>query len=190
MELLIREHKLNERSFYDTVFEKAELPGSTRAYIYGSGYEYSSMDIEEKLCNMGAAITRNVDLYSEFKKDIDYHMEDPQCGGYEYNAKLQLIKYIDFLRECGTLSLFILHDLDNVDIKILIDLLIEEIKLRYEEYGSPDNIHFTAFFHSIPIDYIPIMQRYDLKTKKGKEACIKYALTSQETISNKQKNNL
>ena len=60
----------------------------------------------------------------------------------------------------------------------LVNLLVEEILLRYQEHTDAKCEEYIVHFASIPIDYTSIINRF----KEDKQSCLNYLLTSQESL--------
>lgn len=178
MNYLFKEQKIFEQIFYPFNDNVVVLPNRMRAYIDPYSNEFKQLTIEKKLCNIGFAITKGLDLYAEIKKDIDEHTI---YSNYKSNAIKALFTYIDFLRETEKDLTEILVEENKIDLKQLVDLVIEEILLRYNERTTEKSEHIIRFT-SIPIDYEAIIQRFNIRSSDDKIACSNYLLTSQETI--------
>lgn len=90
---LIDGHKIYEKAFYLSGNDTMTLRHyCTRAYIDSCFDEFNHLTIDDKLFNLGFAVARGLDLYTEIKKDIDKHV------GYA-NYKAFSVFYIDYLRE-------------------------------------------------------------------------------------------
>lgn len=183
MTYLIEKQKIYKSAFYPYGDGIITLPHRTRAYIDSSSYEFSHLTIEDKLCDLGFAVTRGINLYAEFKRDISEHAKDVQYRSYENNTKSSLFSYIDYLRETGTLLTETLLEQKDIDLMRLVNLLVEEILLRYNEYPDVNSNEYTIIFRSIPLDYTAIIDRFNIKSSEGKQLCYNYLLTSQESIS-------
>lgn len=177
------EKKINKRAFYPYGDDTITLPYRTRVYIDSSSEEFKHLSIEDKLCDLGFAVTRGLNLYAEIKRDIDEHVKDVQYRNYEDNAKQSLFSYIDYLREVETFLTESLLDQKHVDLIHLVNLLIEEILLRYVEYPNINSNEYIVSFTSIPLDYTAIINRFNIKSSDDKLSCYNYLLTSQESIS-------
>lgn len=94
MTYLIEKQKIYKSAFYPYGDGIITLPHRTRAYIDSSSYEFSHLTIEDKLCDLGFAVTRGINLYAEFKRDISEHAKDVQYRSYENNTKSSLFSYI------------------------------------------------------------------------------------------------
>lgn len=183
MDNLIKEQKMYESTFYPYGNNILVLPGRMRAYIDSNSYEFKYLTIEDKLCNLGFAVTRGMNLYAEIKQDISEHMKSLQYQSYEYNAKQSLFSYIDYLRESEVGLSQILFKQKDVDLMLLVDLFVEELLLRYNEYPNINTKEYIVNFVSIPIDYISISNRFNLQSINGRQLYSNYLLTSQESIS-------
>lgn len=183
MNNLIKEHKIYEKAFYPFCDNMITLPHRMRAYIDSYSHEFKKLSLEDKLCNLGFALTRNIDLYTEIKKDIDEHAKDNQYRNYELYAKQTLLNYIDYLRETETFLTDILLEQKNIDLIQIVNLLAEEILLRYNEHPNTKSQEYTVSFVSIPINYTEIINRFNIKSPDGKLSFYNYLLTSQESIS-------
>lgn len=181
MNKLIDSQKINERMFYPYDDRNIALPYRTRAYIDFYSNEFKLLTIEKKLCHLGFVVTRDLNLYAEFKKDIMEHTQ--VYGDYESYAKESLLSYIDYLREAEVPLTEILLWEKDVDLKQIINLLIEEILLRYNECPCINSKEYIVNFVSIPINYTSIINRLNLKTSDSKLPFYNYLLTSQESIS-------
>lgn len=183
MNYLIGKQKIYESAFYPYGDGIITLPHRIRAYIDSSSDEFSHLTIENKLCDLGFAVTRGINLYTEIKKDISEHAKDVQYRSYEDNIKSSLFSYIDYLRETETLLTEILLEQKDIDLMQLVDLLVEEILLRYNEYPDVNSNEYTIIFRSIPLDYTAIINRFNIKSSEEKQSCYNYLLTAQESIS-------
>ena len=127
-----------------------ELPRGTRTYIDSCAHEFNFLTIEQKLCYLGFAINRGMNLYSKIKKSIDDHSS---YFNYEGIAKESLLSYIEYLRQDEEYSLvnFFNDQIDNLDLKKLVNLLEEEILLRYRERVVTEGHEYVVYFVSIPI---------------------------------------
>lgn len=179
MNNLINERKIYERAFYPFGDNLIVLPHRIRTYIDFCSYEFECLHIEDKLCNLGFAVTRGLNLYAEIEKDINEHVKDTPYKDYEAKVKRSLFTYIDYLRETETFLTETLFEQKDVKLKQLIDLLVEEVLLRYNEHLCTKRGEYVAYFARIPIDYTAIINRF----KNDKQSCYNYLLTSQETIS-------
>jgi len=79
-------------------YGETALPKSVRTYLDGGSSEFHEIDIEKKLYHIGYLLKRGHDLYADFRDDIDSHLQNPQYGGYEDEAKRSLEMYISYLR--------------------------------------------------------------------------------------------
>ena len=183
MNYLIGKQKIYESAFYPYGDGIITLPHRIRAYIDSSSDEFSHLTIENKLCDLGFAVTRGINLYTEIKKDISEHAKDVQYRSYEDNIKSSLFSYIDYLRETETLLTETLLEQKDIDLMQLVDLLVEEILLRYNEYPDVNSNEYTIIFRSIPLDYTAIINRFNIKSSEEKQSCHNYLLTAQESIS-------
>lgn len=183
MNNLIDEHKIVESYFYPYGDDTITLPYRTRAYIDSSSDEFKHLTIEDKLCNLGFAITRGIDLYAVIENDIREHEKNAQYSNYEDTARTSLFSYIDYLREVESSFTEIIFSQKNVSIIKLVNLLVEEILLRYSEYPDINSKEYIVSFVSIPIDYTAIINRFNLNSPDEKLSCCNYMLTSQESIS-------
>lgn len=183
MKHLIEKHKIYKSSFYPYDDGTITLPYRTRAYIDFCSDEFKHFSIEEKLCNLGFAVTRGINLSAEIIKDINEHTKNPQYLNYEDNAKKSLFSYIDYLRETENIVTETLLEQKSIDIIKLVNLLIEEILLRYNEHPDTNPNEYIVSFSSIPLDYTAIINRFNIKCPDGKQSCYNYLLTSQESIS-------
>lgn len=174
---------MHERAFYPFGDDRIALPHRTRAYIDSCSDEFRHLSIEDKLCDLGFAVTRGINLYAVIKNDIDEHIKDAQYENYKTNAIRSLFIYIDYLRETEKHLTETLVEQENISLIQLTNLLIDEILLRYIEH--PDVIYeeYIVSFVSIPIDYTAITNRFDVLSSDDKHSCINYLLTSQESIS-------
>lgn len=179
MSNLINDRKIYERDFYPFGDKTIALPHRTRAYIDYCSHEFNRLSIEDKLCNLGFAVTRGINLYAEIKKDITEHVKDTQYKDYETVAKHSLFSYIDFLRETETYLTETLLEQYSTDLMQLVNLLTEEILLRYTEHPDVKSKEYIVHFASIPIDYTAIVNRF----KDDKQSCLNYLLTSQESLN-------
>ena len=125
MSNLINDRKIYERDFYPFGDKTIALPHRTRTYIDYCSHEFNRLSIEEKLCNLGFAVTRGINLYAEIKKDITEHVKDTQYKDYETVAKHSLFSYIDFLRETETYLTETLLEQYSTDLMQLVNLLTE-----------------------------------------------------------------
>lgn len=182
MKNLIKERKINKGAFYPYGDGKISLPHRTRTYIDSSSDEFNRFTIKDKLCDLGFAVTRRINLYAEIKRDISEHVKDTQYRNYEDNVKGALFSYIDYLRETENLLTETLLGQKNVDLIQLVNLLIEEILLRYNEYPNVNSDEYIVSFVSVPLDYTEIINRS--KFSDDKLLFYNYLLTSQESISN------
>ena len=182
MKLLIKEQKLNEQSFWASDDKSVKLPLGARTYLDSAAVEFDQLTIEQKLCYMGAALTRGLDLYDEFKEDVDRHMKDPKYGGYEDSAKYSLLKYLNYLRE-DSMNIIVFKEIEHISLETFTNLLADEILLRYSEYSGSNYQEFVASFTSIPVCHADIISRFGENTPNRKQTIINYTLTSQETIS-------
>lgn len=180
MNNIIDEHKIHESFFYPFGDDTIVLPPRTRSYIDSYSDEFKHLTVEEKLCNLGFAVTRGLNLYAEIKKDIDAHIE---YKNYESEIKNSLFFYIDYLRETEHFPIEILLERNDVDLKRLVNLLVEEILLRYNERLDVSKGEYIVYFVSIPINYTEIEHRFNVKSSDDKQAYCNYLLTSQESIS-------
>lgn len=183
MNNLIKEQKIYKKAFYPYGNDIITLPYRMRAYIDSNSDEFKRITMEEKLCNLGFAVTRGFNLYAEIKKDISEHIKNTQYWNYEDNTKKSLFSYIDYLRETENLLTETLLGQKDVDLIQLVNLLIEEILLRYNECPDMNSKEYTINFISIPIDYTAVINRYNIKYSDDKLSCYNYLLTSQESIS-------
>lgn len=183
MNKLIDQHRIYKRAFYPYGDGTITLPYRTRAYIDLSSDEFKHLTIEDKLCNLGFAITRGINLYAEIKRDISEHTKDAQYRNYEDNAKKSLFSYIDYLRETENLLTETLLGQKDINLMQLVNLLIEEILLRYNEYPDAISNEYIVSFISIPLDYTEIINRMNTKSSDDKQLCYHYLFTSQESIS-------
>ncbi|WP_308769252.1 hypothetical protein [uncultured Bacteroides sp.] len=183
MNYLIEKQKIYKSAFYPYNDDTITLPHRTRAYIDSSSDEFKHLTIEDKLCNLGFAVTRGMNLHAEIQRDISEHTKNVQYRNYEDNAKKSLFSYIDYLRETENLFTETLLEQRKVDLIQLINLLVEEILLRYNEYPDVNSKEYIVSFISIPLDYTAIINRFDIKYPDDKLACYNYLLTSQESIS-------
>lgn len=183
MNYLIEKQKISESAFYPYGDGTITLPYRTRAYIDSSSDEFKQLTIEDKLCDIGFAVTRGINLYAEIKRDISEHVKNAQYQNYEDKAKKSLLSYIDFLRETKNISIEILLEQKDVDLIRLVNLLIEEILVRYNEFPSVKSEKYTVIFRSIPLDYNTIINRFNIRSSDDKLSCYNYLLTSQESIS-------
>ena len=183
MNNLIKEQFIYKNAFYPIGDETMALPHGTRAYIDYCSHEFKNLTIENKLCNLGFAITRGMNLYETLKDDINVHVNDSHYTNYEVNAKYSLLTYIDYLREADSFLTDTLFEQKNVDLKIMVGLLIEESLLRYKERLDVKNQEYIVQFTSIPINYNEIISHFNHKSFDGKQKCWNYLMTSQETIS-------
>lgn len=178
MSNLINDRKIFGRDFYPFEDDTIALPHRTRAYIDYGSHEFNRLTIEEKLCNLGFAVTRGMNLYAEIKKNITEHLKDTQYRDYETVAKHSLFSYIDYLRETETFFTETLLEQYSTDLMQLVNLLVEEILLRYQEHTDAKCEEYIVHFASIPIDYTSIINRF----KEDKQSCLNYLLTSQESL--------
>lgn len=183
MNYLIEKQKIYENAFYPYGDSTITLPYRTRAYIDSSSDEFKHLTIEVKLCDLGFAVTRGINLYAEIKRDISEHARNVQYRNYENIVKESLFFYIDYLRETTNLLTETLLEQKTVDLIQLINLLIEEILLRYHEYPDVNSKAYIVSFISIPLDYTAIINRFNIKKSDDKLSCRHYLLTSQESIS-------
>ena len=183
MSYLIKEQKIHKSTFYHYCNDKITLPYRMRAYRDSNSEEFKHMTMEDKLCNLGFAVTRDFNLYAEIKRDISEHIKDTQYWNYEDTVKKSLFSYIDYLRETENLLTEILLGQKEVDLIQLVNLLIEEILLRYNECPNMNSKEYIISFVSIPINYTTIINRYNIKSSDNKLSCYNYLLTSQKSIS-------
>lgn len=179
MDTLIDEHKIYKDGFYPLGDDTIVLPHGIRAYIDFCSDEFGHLAIEDKLCNLGFAVTRGMNLYAEIKTNINEHVKHDEYRNYEANAKHSLLTYIDYLRETESLLTDIFPEHKDVDLVRLVNLLVEEILLRYNEHPDMKDREYTVHFASIPVDYSAIINRF----KNDKQSFYNYLLTSQESIS-------
>ena len=161
--------------------EGFSLPERTRIYLDCHSDEFNSISIERKICHLGVVVAHGLNLYSVFKAEISRHQKDPRYPGFENNAKLSLLGYIAFLREQDDDLKFLA---DSTDSKKLVDVLTDELLLRYREYNCNSKNNLEVSFVSIPIDYKQIESRFDMETSEGTMSYYTYLLTSQETLEN------
>lgn len=181
MEYLINEQKKNIRDFYPYDNNTIALPYRTRAYIDSCSDEFNRLSIEDKLCDLGFAMTRGINLYAEIEKDIDERIKNAQYRNYEDNVKQSLFYYIDYLRETKiSLSEIVLK---RINLMQLVNLLVEEILLRYREYPDINSKKYIVRFVSIPLDYEDVLNRFNISSTEEQQFCCSYLLTSQESIS-------
>lgn len=181
MEYLINEQKKNIRDFYPYDNNTIALPYRTRAYIDSCSDEFNRLSIEDKLCDLGFAMTRGMNLYAEIEKDIDERIKNAQYRNYEDNVKQSLFYYIDYLRETKiSLSEIVLK---RINLMQLVNLLVEEILLRYREYPDINSKKYIVRFVSIPLDYEDVLNRFNISSTEEQQFCCSYLLTSQESIS-------
>lgn len=69
MNYLIGKQKIYESAFYPYGDGIITLPRRIRAYIDSSSDEFSHLTIENKLCDLGFAVTRGINLYTEIYKN-------------------------------------------------------------------------------------------------------------------------
>ena len=179
MNYLIKKQKIYKSAFYPYGDNTITLPYRTRAYIDSYSYEFKHLTIEDKLCNLGFAVTRGINLYAEIKRDISEHTKDVQYRSYEDNTKSSLFSYIDYLRETENFLTETLLGQKDIDLMQLVNLLIEEILLRYNEYPDVNSNEYTVVFRSIPLDYTAIINLFNIKSSEEKKSCYNYLLTSQ-----------
>lgn len=119
---LIEKRKIFERTFHPYGDDIITLPHRTRAYIDSSSDEFSHLTIEDKLCDLGFAVTRGINLYAEIKRDISEHTKDVQYRNYEDDTKKSLFSYIDYLRETENLLTETLLEQKDIDLMQLVNL--------------------------------------------------------------------
>lgn len=180
MNYLIEKQRIYTRVFYSYGDGRITLPYRTRAYIDSSSYEFQHLTMEDKLCDLGFAVTRGIKLYAEIKRDISEHV---QYRDYEDNVKESLFAYVDYLRETENFLAKTLLGQKDIDLEQLVNLLIEEILLRYSEYPDVNSGEYIVSFISIPLDYVAIINRFKIKCSDDKLLFYNYLLTSQESIS-------
>lgn len=184
MNHLISDTQIYEQSFYPFNDTTILLPHGVRTYIDYCSDEFNKLTIEGKLCNLGFALTRDLNLYDAIKQDINKHLADPHYHNYETIAKQSLCWYIDFLRETDTSSTeILLEQHSGFTLIALVNLLIEEILLRYHEMPDTKPHEYIVHFTSIPVDYPAIIERFHVKCTNASQLCLNYLLTSQETLS-------
>lgn len=183
MNNLIEKRKICERAFYPWSKDIVMLPHRIRAYIDTTSDEFKRLTIEDKLCDLGFAVTRGFNLYAEIRRDISVHAKDAQYRSYEDNVKESLFSYIDYLRETENLLTEILLGQKNVNLIRLVNLVVEEILLRYRECSGVNCMEYIVSFVSIPLEYSTIIDRFNIKCPNDKLLCFNYLLTSQEAIS-------
>ena len=180
---LISEQIVYEKAFYPFNDGTIVLPIRTREYLDRYSDEFKRLTIERKLCNLGFALTRGLNLYEVFMDDINYHEGTPGYAGYEDNVKQVLYDYIDYLREVERGSTALLFENEKVILKQLVRLLEEEILLRYNERSGDQYKEYIVYFESVPMDYQEIIKRFEEKGfPEYKQACLDYLLTSQESV--------
>lgn len=185
----IYNYLIPETEINTTVFKISDedttviLPRRARYYLDEGSDEFKRISIERKLCELGVAITRGINLYTVIKEDIKNHVESKQDKSYKKNAKKALLSYIYFLRETGDV-LTIENIIEFKDNKLidLVNLLEEEIILRYHESPASAIGKVKVSFASIPVDYLSIKKSLESKSDYDIEKFKKYKLTSHESI--------
>lgn len=180
--ILISDQSISKGIFNLLGKNRIELPRGTRTYIDSCAHEFNFLTIEQKLCYLGFAINRGMNLYSKIKKSIDDHSS---YFNYEGIAKESLLSYIEYLRQDEEYSLvnFFYDQIDNLDLKKLVNLLEEEILLRYRERVVTEGHEYVVYFVSIPVNHSTILERIKANSN-DKKIYYDYLLTSKETISN------
>ena len=100
--ILISDQSISKGIFNLLGKKNIELPRGTRTYIDSCAHEFNFLTIEQKLCYLGFAINRGMNLYLKIKKSIDDHSS---YFNYEGIAKESLLSYIEYLRQDEEYSL-------------------------------------------------------------------------------------
>ncbi len=181
--LLFPKKRLNKKSFYLSDDNAVVLPHRIRLFLDSKAYDYDKLTIEDKLCELGVVITRGINLYAIIKEDVESHKAMSQYADYEDTAKESLLSYIDFLRETESCPLEDqVVEIEKVNLKQIVNLLEEEIQLRYQEDLKPTDQTLEVSFSSVPVDYSVIKAAYDMASVDGLQKFRNYVLTSQESI--------
>jgi len=160
-----------------------ELPKSVRSYIDNHADEFKELDAWTKIAQIAYRIKRGAgaELLTDFKEDIERHLENPAYGCYEDTAKKSIASYIEMLRTGGKYYMSVIALPKKSSFSSLFHLLTEEILYRYWEKEIDDDkveCHFDDAYY----DYKEIASRY--KGETAKRDFIKYISTSQETLRN------
>ena len=159
------------------------LPRRARYYLDEGSDEYKRISIERKLCELGVAITRRINLYSVIKEDIKDHLESPQYRDYEETAKRSLLSYIEFLRGTdNTLSIEVFIEPKDIKLLKIVNLLEEEIMLRYHESHTSTKGIVKVRYATVPVNYDSVLKSYDSSSSHDREKFKEYILTSHESI--------
>ena len=159
------------------------LPRRARYYLDGYSDEYERISIERKLCELGVAITRGINLYSVIKEDIKDHLESPQYRDYEETAKRSLLSYIEFLRGTdNTLTIEVFIEPKDIKLLKIVNLLEEEIMLRYHESPTSARGIVKVRYATVPVDYDSVLKYYDSSSSHDREKLKEYILSSYESI--------
>ena len=112
------------------------FPRSIRTYLDGASSEYGDITADEKIFHFAFLFTHGYDVKSDIQLEIDRQKEKPQYGDYLDTVRRSIVHYISYVRnngnDDGMDSVFISY----LSLSGLIDLLREELLLRYREYVS------------------------------------------------------
>lgn len=170
---------------YKQFFINGELgfPYSIRTYIDSCASEFDDITLNQKLFHFAFLFNHGVAVKSIIEDDIQRHMENPQYGGYLDTARLTIADYICYVRsnfKDDYLGEVLLKDLPLDE---LLDLLRDELLLRYREYVNDWDLYGSRYlFKSCKYDLNEITERKEFKDAPEKLKA--YFLTPKETLRN------